>query len=205
MTLPRFLKIALLTAATFCYTSANEDSIKSAIAMVDFIIDHGSEVTVKNNLVNFKYDGVSMGLKYHTRTDRVQMVTQVAARVSDLEDGQLVRMLEANYHTMNDVRYAVDEGKVYAAFLYPLSDLDVEYFHDVLKQVVSAKKTFGTKYSAGSWVFSGHIEVEYSEPEIEDKDADKIIEDSEVNVQDYEDSEVYNFVQPVDEAEDFKD
>lgn len=53
-------------------------------------------------------------------------------------------MLEANFHSALDVRYATSNGLVYAAYIHPLSLLRREEIHSALRHVAKLVKTFGT-------------------------------------------------------------
>mmetsp|Transcript_16590 Transcript_16590/g.22737 ORF Transcript_16590/g.22737 Transcript_16590/m.22737 type:complete len:206 (-) Transcript_16590:190-807(-) len=205
MSITKCFKLALF-AVPMAFTNAIERSMMSATIVVDLIVEIGTDVTVNGRFVDFKYDDVSMGLIYDTMADRMQIHAPIT-HVSTLNDGQLVEMMEANFHTTLDVRYAVDEGKVYAAFFHPLTDLSENFLRDVLKQVASAKNTFGSKYSAGSWVFSGHSNIDLDELDIETNNSEDNfgVDNDRDDIDETEETEIDNFVQPDENAEDIKD
>ena len=62
-------------------------------------------------------------------------------------------MLDANFHSALDARYAVSEGIVYALFLHPISSLTPQQIVSALDQVVSLVTTFGTSFSSGQLQF----------------------------------------------------
>ena len=62
-------------------------------------------------------------------------------------------MLEANFHSALDGRYAISNGMVYAAYIHPLSPLRPEEVRSALRQVAELGKTFGTTYSSGELLF----------------------------------------------------
>lgn len=88
--------------------------------------------------------------------DRIRIVAFIADADS-LPPEALRVMLEANYHTAMDARYAITGEHVVAAFLHPLEDLTDEQFVLGFYQVVSCAETFGTHFSGGTMVF-GHAE-----------------------------------------------
>lgn len=60
----------------------------------------------------------------------------------------LRRMMEANFTSALDVRYAIFQGMVWAAFLHPLDSLIEQELRSALNQVATLVKTTGTTYSS---------------------------------------------------------
>lgn len=90
---------------------------------------------------------VPMLLVYDVNHNRMRIIAPIT-EVKDLEDGQLLRMLEANYHSALDAKYAVADGVVYATFIHPLAELQDHQLHDAIRQVATAALTFGTHYTS---------------------------------------------------------
>lgn len=86
--------------------------------------------------------------------NRMRIVAYIAEQ-SDIDPEQLVDMLEANYHSALDARYALADGYVVAAFLHPFKELDGNQFVLGMYQVISCAETFGSYYSGGTMVFGG--------------------------------------------------
>lgn len=93
------------------------------------------------------------------RADRMRIITPVAD-ATKLKTVDLQKMMAANFHSALDARYAVAQGKVWAAYIHPLSPLTQSQFNSALKQVVALKKTYGTTYSSLGIVFGGGDEEE---------------------------------------------
>jgi hypothetical protein len=70
-----------------------------------------------------------------------------------LDKAELVRLLEANYHTALDVRYAITDNRLVAAFIHPLAELTSTQFILGFHQVVSCAEICGREYSGGTMVF----------------------------------------------------
>ncbi|MEM9188955.1 MAG: hypothetical protein AAGF12_07250 [Myxococcota bacterium] len=99
-------------------------------------------------------DGVQVAMVTDTRADRMRIVAPVAAE-ADLTDELRRIILEANFHSALDARYATSGGILYAAYIHPLSPLEEAQFRSALHQVASLKLTFGTTYSSSDLVFGG--------------------------------------------------
>lgn len=67
----------------------------------------------------------------------------------------LRRMMEANFTSTLDARYAIFQGMVWAAFLHPLDTLTERELRSALNQVVTLIKTTGSTYSSSGLKFGG--------------------------------------------------
>ena len=107
------------------------------------------------NVMTVKHRSVDVTLVFDEHADRMRLMTPIVPVDQLQEHGQLLQILQANFHTTLDVRYAVSQDMVWAAFLHPLSTLHESLLKSAVDQVASSKLNFGTSYSAGSWVFGG--------------------------------------------------
>jgi hypothetical protein len=160
------LAVCTVTAAT---AHTNNGSVLNAASLVDAVLEMSPDADVKGHYVMFEHNQVDITLVFDEHADRMRLVAPIV-EVSELKDGQLMKMLEANFHTSLDVRYAVSGGKVWAAFLHPLSQLHADHLRDAADQVASATLSFGSSYSAGRWIFVGHVsENEAKAKKVQDK------------------------------------
>ena len=65
------------------------------------------------------------------------------------------RVMQANFDTALDARYAIAQGYLWSSYIHPLSPLADEEFLSGLGQTVTLALTFGTTYSSGVLVFGG--------------------------------------------------
>ena len=100
----------------------------------------------------FMVDGTEVLVVCDPGADRMRVVAPVS-RLDAIEPAQVFVMLEANFHTALDARYATSNGVIYAAFIHPLSSLSDAELHSGISQVVSLSKTFGTTYTSGEMFF----------------------------------------------------
>ena len=101
---------------------------------------------------HFVVEGVRMACMTDTHYDRMRIVAPIV-ELRSINTEHLYAMLEANYHTALDVRYAISEAVVMAAFIHPLSPLDDAQLRSAIRQVASAVTSFGRNYSSGELVF----------------------------------------------------
>lgn len=112
-----------------------------------------AEVAGGDGAWEFKLSGVHMACLTDARFDRMRIIAPITD-VDDLEEGQTEAMLEANFHSALDGRYAISGGVVYAAFIHPLSTLDTRALTSALGQISSLVLTFGEEYSSGALHFA---------------------------------------------------
>ena len=86
--------------------------------------------------------------------DRMRALTPVRG-TDDLNVTELTRMMQANFDTALDARYAIARDTVWATFIHPLSPLEKDQLISGLGQVVNLAQSYGTLYSGGAMSFGG--------------------------------------------------
>ncbi len=102
----------------------------------------------------FAHQDVPMACLVDSNFDRMRFIAPVT-ELDELDDETKDALLEANFHTALDARYASSNGLLFAAFIHPLSSLDEPLARSALDQVASLVHTFGTEYSSGALEFVG--------------------------------------------------
>jgi hypothetical protein len=85
---------------------------------------------------------------------RMRIITPIAL-IADLPDGAMARLMQANFDTALDARYAVAQDLVWGAFLHPLDTLTQRDFASGILQTHSIGETFGTTFSSGAISYGG--------------------------------------------------
>ena len=104
--------------------------------------------------MQFTYDDVRLICISDTSADRMRIISPIVA-LAEIDSEQMLLALAANFHTVLDARYALSEGVIYAAYIHPLSPLSNAEVLSAIRQVATAKNTFGNEYSSGALVFPG--------------------------------------------------
>lgn len=76
-------------------------------------------------------------------------------REGDMDKGDLRRMLQANFDSALDGRYAIARGLVWSVFTHSLGSLDKNLLIEGLAQAAMLARTHGTLYSGGDMQFGG--------------------------------------------------
>jgi len=113
-------------------------------------IDENAEVN--NNIVSFKIKERELVFVFDGNANRMRLMTPIAPAGSVPPD-IYKRMLQANYDSVLDPRYAVANNLIWAAYVHPLVSLTEEDFLSAMVQTYTAAETFGSSYSSGAVVF----------------------------------------------------
>ena len=70
-------------------------------------------------------------------------------KTSEVSQDELTRMMQANFDTALDARYAIAHDIVWATFIHPLSELHDRQFITAVGQTVNLATTYGTTFSSG--------------------------------------------------------
>ena len=83
----------------------------------------------------------------HADTGRLRIMIPIAV-VDRPNDEAFERLLEANFATTLDARYAIYNQVLWAVFLAPLSAVNEHYFDSALSEVLELARSVGTAYCA---------------------------------------------------------
>ena len=110
------------------------------------------------NSFSFKMPVQDMELNIQVITDpaagRMRIVIPIVMETS-LGPERIKRIMQANFDSALDARYALAQGVLWATFIHPLSSLSDEEFLSGLSQTLSLVATYGSTYSSGLFVFGG--------------------------------------------------
>ncbi len=84
--------------------------------------------------------------------DRMRAMTPVRS-ADGITPEEMVRMMQANFDSALDARYAIAQGTLWATFIHPLSPLEKDQFISGLGQAVNLARTYGSLYSGGALQF----------------------------------------------------
>jgi len=131
---------------------------------------------VAGNGYILKIQDRDLRIVFDENADRMRIITPIIP-ATNLPDGLLLRLSQANFDSALDARYAIGSGMVWASFVHRLSSLTDEDFISGLAQTAVAAETFGTTFSSGAFVFGGGDSAEINQDLLER--LQKAIEDGE--------------------------
>jgi len=103
---------------------------------------------------SFTVEGVSVQVITDERANRMRIIVPIA-KTQDLSQDELYRLMQANFDSTLDARYAIANEILWSAYIHPLEQLNDEGFLVGLGQAVNVALTYGTTYSSGLLNFEG--------------------------------------------------
>ncbi|MEM8815476.1 MAG: hypothetical protein AAGE85_06595 [Pseudomonadota bacterium] len=102
----------------------------------------------------FAVAGLDAAVVYDVGADRMRIIIPIGP-AADLPQEELVRILQANYDSALDARYAIGNGQLWGTFIHSLSELSDDEFLVGLGQTANVVLSYGTSYSSGMFIFGG--------------------------------------------------
>ncbi len=106
----------------------------------------------QGNTWQFTFQDRPIIMIFDEKADRMRMFTPIGPE-SALDAELMRRMLQANFDSALDARYAVANKLIWGVFIHPLSPLDEEQFASALVQVLNVATSFGSSFSSGMFMF----------------------------------------------------
>lgn len=94
-------------------------------------------------------------------------------QADSLNQDLLARVMQANFDSALDARYAIANGLLWGTYIHPLTGLGKQEFLSGLGQTISIVQTFGTSFSSGTVVFGGGDSQAIVEEQIEEQERER--------------------------------
>ncbi len=110
----------------------------------------------RNNGAQFQMtiEDVPILIVTDARADRMRAMVPIRS-ISDMTGEEVMRVMQANFDTALDARYAIAQGRLWGVYIHPLSPLEKDQFISGLGQAVNLAKTYGSLYTGGAMSFGG--------------------------------------------------
>ena len=131
-----------------------QDAAMTPERLTDIILAIDPDAAINANGIELTIEGSPVLVVMAPSADRVRAMVPIAS-VEDVTREEMNRMMQANFDTALDARYAVAQGRVWGIFIHPLGALERAEFLSGLAQTVNLARTYGTLYSGGAQVFGG--------------------------------------------------
>ncbi len=133
---------------------AINDAQMNNVLMHDLLQRIGPELQGQLGSWIITFDTIRAQIITDENADRMRVIVPIV-KVADIEEGELLRLMQANFDSTLDARYSVANGVVWSAFIHLLSPLSDGEFISGLAQAMTAATTFGSTYSSGALIFRG--------------------------------------------------
>ncbi|MEO0509568.1 MAG: hypothetical protein AAF065_06890 [Verrucomicrobiota bacterium] len=152
--MPFIDRILIVSLMIFSFSSLSGDSSEMTGASLESIIREVAveDVNVNGNIIEFAFQGVSLVCIYDQTHNRMRIISPIVD-YAEITNEQKDRMMQSNFHSALDARYASSGGVLYSAYIHPLASLSREDVLSAIYQVASLSLSFGKEYSSGILTF----------------------------------------------------
>ena len=156
--IPRLLLLIATLALVHCSYAQDEetDSYRPMTVerMAELIQRIDEEAVQDGNTWLFHVGTLETILVYDEGADRMRVMIPIN-EADALPPEELERLLQANFDSALDARYAIANGLLWGVFIHPLSSLTDEDFLLGIGQTANVVTSFGTSYSSGMFIYGG--------------------------------------------------
>ena len=122
--------------------------------MQELVMRYCGNGQAQENIVQAEFQDATLLVISDEGHDRMRIISPITD-ASELTDELKSRLLESNFHSALDARYAIGNDILYSAFIHPLSKLDQVQIESAVRQVATLRISFGTDFTSGELEFSG--------------------------------------------------
>ncbi|MEO0939221.1 MAG: hypothetical protein AAFY38_13795 [Pseudomonadota bacterium] len=144
----------LLAALILAATPLAAEEAMTLPRLTEIIQAIDPEARIAGTAMELTIDDVPVIVITDPAADRMRAMVPIRS-AAGLEPDELMRLMQANFDSALDARYAVARGRLWGVFIHPLAALEREQFVSALVQTVTVAKTYGQTYSSGAMVFGG--------------------------------------------------
>lgn len=112
------------------------------------------EARPAGNVIELSIEDIPVIVIADPAANRMRAMVPIRS-AAGLTRAELMRLMQANFDTALDARYAVARGRLWGVFIHPLGPLEKDQLISALIQTVNVARTYGQSYSGGAQVFGG--------------------------------------------------
>jgi len=156
--MPRILALTLIASLSLAPAMAQEapaaepHMTMDRMARIVLALDEAAEVT--GNGFALTIDDIPVLIITDTSANRMRAMVPIRS-ADTMSPEELRRVMQANFDTALDARYAIAQGRLWGTFIHPFRELERDQLISGLAQTVNVAKTYGTLYTGGASQFGG--------------------------------------------------
>ena len=140
----------------------------TAVRLGELILAVDEEAVLEEPAWIFTLEGLEVIVVYDIDADRMRIIIPIGP-ANDVPKDELVRLMQANFDSALDARYAIAQDTLWGVFIHPLSELSDDEFLTALGQTANIVLTYGTSYSSGLMIFGGGDSAEIQRRQLIDE------------------------------------
>jgi hypothetical protein len=147
----RAMTIAVAFTATPLFAQDAEPHMTlDRMARIVQALDNDANVTP--NGFEFAIDDVPVLIIADTTANRMRAMVPISS-VEGMTPDEMERVLQANFDSALDARYAIAMGRLWGVFIHPFRELERDQLISGIAQTVNVAQTYGGLYTSGAAQF----------------------------------------------------
>ena len=140
----------------------------TAVRLGELILAVDDEALLEASAWVFAVEGLEVIVVYDIAADRMRIIIPIGP-ATDIPQEELLRLMQANFDSALDARYAIAQDTLWGVFIHPLSELSDDEFLTALGETVNIVLSYGTTYSSGLLIFGGGDSAEIQRRQLIDE------------------------------------
>lgn len=124
------------------------ETLEEIVSLID------ADYEQQDGIIVFMYRELEITVVTDVNADRMRVVIPIA-KTDQLPDALWMRLMQANFDSALDARYAVAQDILWGTFLHRLSTLNKADFLSGIGQSINIVLTFGSTFTSGELTFGG--------------------------------------------------
>lgn len=150
-----FIRAALFAIlAAFPLSAQEAEPPMTVQRMSAIILALDPEARSNQNQLYLTIEDVPLVLIADAPSDRMRVMAPIRSAEGVTED-DMRRMMQANFDTALDARYAIAQGRLWAVFIHPFRALEKDQLISGIGQTVNLALTYGNLYTGGAQTYRG--------------------------------------------------
>lgn len=135
--------------------------------MAEIVLALDPQAGLSGSGFSFQIDDIPVLIVTDVAANRMRAMVPIrSAETMTAEEMQ--RVMQANFDSALDARYAVAQGRLWGVFIHPFKELERDQFISGVAQTVNIATTYGTLYSGGAAQFGAGDSADLQRQLIED-------------------------------------
>lgn len=120
--------------------------------MAEIVLALDPDAQIAQNGIEFTVDDVPVLIVMDVQADRMRAMVPIRA-AGEMTPEEMTRVMQANFDTALDARYAIAGDRLWGVFIHPLSPLEKDQLISGIAQTVNIANTYGTLFTGGAAQF----------------------------------------------------
>jgi len=148
-----FRILALMTVIWPAMLSAQDAEPHMTLDRMGQIVEAlDPQASVSDAAFSFTIDDIPVLIVTDVRANRMRAMVPIRS-ADTMTAEELQRVMQANFDSALDARYAIAQGRLWGVYLHPFKELERDQLISGIAQTVNVAKTYGALYTSGAGQF----------------------------------------------------